>query len=65
MHNLLDGSGIEQISQLTQFAESMLEYHKNCAEILQSLTEKLYEKTNEASARPKSDFKYESSGNSF
>lgn len=57
MHNLLDGSGIEQISQLTQFAESLLEYHKNCSEILQNLTEKLYEKTNEASARPKSDFK--------
>jgi endophilin-A len=57
MHNLLDGSGIEHISQLTQFAESLLEYHKNCAEILQCLTEKLYEKTNEASAKPKSEFK--------
>jgi len=57
MHNLLDGSGIEQITQLTQFAESMLEYHKNCSEILQNLTEKLYEKTNEASARPKTEFR--------
>ena len=57
MHNLLDGSGIEHISQLTQFAESLLEYHKNCGEILQALTEKLYEKTNEASVRPKTDFK--------
>jgi len=28
MHNLLDGSGVEHISQLTQFAESLLEYHK-------------------------------------
>ena len=57
MHNLLDGSGIEHISQLTQFAESLLDYHRNCAEILQGLTDKLYEKTNEASAKPKSDFK--------
>merc|ERR1711944_337833 len=28
MHNLLDGSGVEHISQLTQFAESLLEYQK-------------------------------------
>ena len=56
MHNLIDGSGVEHISQLTQFAESLLEYHKNCAEILQSLTDTLYEKTNEASAKPRSDF---------
>ena len=34
----------------------MLEYHKNCTEILQSLTVKLYEKINEASARPKAEF---------
>lgn len=57
MHNLLDGSGVEHISQLTQFAESLLEYHKKCTEILQCLTDTLYEKTNEASAKPKADFR--------
>jgi len=56
MHNLIDGSGVEHISQLTQFAESLLEYHKNCTEILQTLTDTLYEKTNEASVKPKQDF---------
>jgi len=57
MHNLLDGSGVEHISQLTQFAESLLEYHKKCADILQGLTDTLYEKTNEASVKPRSDFR--------
>ena len=57
MHNLLDGSGIEHISQLTQFAEALLDYHRNCGEILQGLTEKLYEKTNEASVKKKTEFK--------
>lgn len=56
MHNLMDGSGIEHISQLTQFAESLLDYHKNCGEILKVLTDTLYEKTNEASSKPKQDF---------
>ena len=42
--------------QLTQFAESLFEYHKNCTEILKVLTETLYEKTNEASAKPKQSF---------
>ncbi|XP_040577011.1 endophilin-A [Lepeophtheirus salmonis] len=57
MHNLLDGSGIEHISQLTQLAEALHDYHKNCTEILQNLSETLYEKTNEASIQPKSEFK--------
>ncbi len=57
MHNLIDGNGIEHISQLTQFAEALSEYHKNCATIMQALTDKLYEKTNEASMKPKGDFR--------
>lgn len=57
MHNLLEGSGIEHISQLTQFAESLLDYHKKCADILQVLTDTLYEKTNEASSRPTRDYR--------
>ena len=34
----------------------MLDYHKNCTTILQTLTDTLYEKTNEASVKPRSDF---------
>ncbi len=56
MHNLVEGNGIEHISQLTQFSEALLEYHKNCVSILQSLTDTLYEKTNEASMKPKPEF---------
>ena len=57
MHNLLDNSDVEQISQLTQLSEALLEYHKNCATILQTLTDSLYEQTNNASRRPKREFK--------
>ena len=34
MFNILEAD-IEQISQLMQFAEAMLEYHRQCSEILQ------------------------------
>ncbi len=57
MHNLIDGNGVEHISQLTQFAEALAEYHKNCATIMQTLADKLYEKTNEASMKPKASFR--------
>lgn len=57
MHNLLDSAGVEHISQLTKLAEALLEYHRNCAEVLQPLTEKLYEKTNEAARKPRPGFK--------
>ncbi|QQP35678.1 Uncharacterized protein FKW44_023965, partial [Caligus rogercresseyi] len=43
MHNLLDGSGIEHISQLTQFAEALHDYHKHCTRSLASLSETLYD----------------------
>jgi endophilin-A len=55
MHNIMEND-IEQISQMTQFAEALLEYHKQCTNILQGLTDTLYEKTNDASARPRRDF---------
>ena len=34
MHNIMEAD-VEQISQLMQFAEALLEYHKQCSEILQ------------------------------
>ena len=36
MFNILEAD-IEQISQLMQFAEALLEYHRQCSEILQVL----------------------------
>jgi len=47
---------VEQISQLMQFAEALLEYHKQCSEILQGLTETLYSKTQTASSRNRREF---------
>jgi len=55
MYNIMEND-VEQISQLVQFADALLEYHKQCSEVLQSLTDTLYTKTNDASARPKRDF---------
>jgi len=55
MHNIMEND-IEQISQLMQYAEALLEYHNQCSEILQGLTETLYTKTNDASSRPRRDF---------
>lgn len=55
MHNLLEND-VEQISQLATFADNLLDYHKQCCEILDVLVNTLNEKKNEASTRPKSDF---------
>ena len=69
MFNILE-SDIEQISQLMQFAEAMLEYHRQCSEILQvmmmmimmmimilqGLSETLYTKTQAASVRQRREF---------
>jgi len=55
MFNILEAD-IEQISQLMQFAEALLEYHRQCSEILQGLSETLYTKTQAASARQRREF---------
>merc|ERR1719431_1242758 len=55
MFNILEAD-IEQISQLMQFAEALLEYHKQCSEILQGLSETLYTKTQAASSRSRREF---------
>jgi len=55
MHNIMEAD-IEQISQLMQFADALLEYHKQCSEILQGLTETLYSKSTEASSRQRREF---------
>jgi len=55
MFNIMEAD-VEQISQLMQFAEALLEYHKQCTEILQGLTDTLYSKTNSASSRQRREF---------
>jgi len=55
MHNIMEAD-VEQISQLMQFAEALLEYHKQCSEILQGLTDTLYSKTTTASSRQRREF---------
>ncbi|CAH1796255.1 unnamed protein product [Owenia fusiformis] len=52
MFNLLQND-VEQVSQLTSFVESQLDYHRQASEILQTLLETLQEKGNEAASRPK------------
>lgn len=55
MYNLLEND-VEQVSQLVTFAEGMLEFHSQCADILRVLVETLNEKREEAASRPKSEF---------
>ncbi|XP_065215036.1 endophilin-A isoform X6 [Planococcus citri] len=55
MFNLLEND-VEQVSQLTTFAEGLLEYHQQCAEIMKLAVENLQEKRDEAANRPKRDF---------
>jgi len=55
MHNIMEND-VEQISQMTQFAEALLQYHRQCTDILQGLTDTLYTKTNDASSRTRRDF---------
>ena len=57
MHNLMSDNGVEHISELSQLAEAVYEYHTNCAAILQGLQETLRGKLEEASRRPRSDFR--------
>ncbi|XP_026325820.1 endophilin-A isoform X3 [Hyposmocoma kahamanoa] len=55
MFNLLDND-VEQVAQLTFFAEGLLEYHQQCTEILKGLVSTLLEKKEEAISRPKLEF---------
>lgn len=55
MFNLLDND-VEQVAQLSFFAEGLLEYHQQCTEILKGLVSTLMEKKEEAVSRPKLEF---------
>lgn len=55
MFNLLEND-TEQVSQLCTFAEALVEFHTQCAEILRGLQETLQEKREEAANRPRTEF---------
>ncbi|XP_038063964.1 endophilin-A1-like [Patiria miniata] len=64
MRNLLE-SDVEQVLQLQALAEAQLEYHKQSAEVLESLLSTLNERVEEAGSRPKSERKPRSTFNSY
>ncbi|CAL4158879.1 unnamed protein product [Meganyctiphanes norvegica] len=55
MNNLLEND-VEKVTQLVVFAESNLEYHKQCGEILEALVKKLQDKKNVAAMDTKNKF---------
>ena len=52
MNDLIVGRNVEHISQLAQFADSLLDYHKKCVEVLQRTTDTLKKQKNEALGKP-------------
>ncbi|KAM4556587.1 endophilin-A2-like isoform 1-T1 [Fundulus diaphanus] len=57
MHNLLE-TDVEQVSQLSAFVESLLQYHRQATEVLEEVTEKLKERVNESQSRPRPKREY-------
>ncbi|XP_034411678.1 endophilin-A2-like isoform X2 [Cyclopterus lumpus] len=55
MYNLLE-TDVEQVSQLSSFVESLLQYHKQASEILVELSAKLSERVNDAQSRPRREY---------
>ncbi|XP_034051895.1 endophilin-A2-like isoform X1 [Gymnodraco acuticeps] len=55
MHNLLE-TDVEQVSQLSSFVESLLQYHKQAAQVLEELSDKLRERVTDAQARPRREY---------
>ncbi|XP_022610858.1 endophilin-A2-like isoform X1 [Seriola dumerili] len=55
MHNLLE-TDVEQVSQLSSFVESLLQYHKQAAQILEELSDKLRERVIDAQNRPRREY---------
>ncbi|XP_035812149.1 endophilin-A2-like isoform X1 [Amphiprion ocellaris] len=55
MHNLLE-TDVEQVSQLSSFVESLLQYHRQASQILEELSDKLRERVNDAQSRPRREY---------
>ncbi|KAG8454452.1 hypothetical protein GDO86_000901 [Hymenochirus boettgeri] len=56
MLNLLD-TDVEQVSQLSALVEAQLDYHRQAVQILDELSDKLKDRVQESSSRPKRQFK--------
>ncbi|XP_011484991.1 endophilin-A2 isoform X1 [Oryzias latipes] len=52
MYNLLE-TDVEQVSQLSAFVDSLLQYHQEATQILQELNGRLKERVSDAQSRPK------------
>uniref|UniRef100_A0A3Q2Q6X6 Endophilin-A2 n=1 Tax=Fundulus heteroclitus TaxID=8078 RepID=A0A3Q2Q6X6_FUNHE len=61
MHNLLE-TDVEQVSQLSAFVESLLQYHRQATEVLEEVTEKLRERLSrprpKREPKPRQSFDY-------
>ncbi|KAM8726847.1 endophilin-A2-like isoform 2-T2 [Acanthopagrus schlegelii] len=55
MHNLLE-TDVEQVSQLSSFVESLVQYHRQASQILEELSDKLRQRVNEAQSRPRREY---------
>ncbi|XP_061878161.1 endophilin-A2-like isoform X1 [Entelurus aequoreus] len=55
MHHLLQ-TDVEQVSQLSSLVESMLDYHKSAANILEALSEKLTNRVSESQSQPRRQY---------
>ncbi|XP_005721200.1 endophilin-A2 isoform X1 [Pundamilia nyererei] len=55
MHNLLE-TDVEQVSQLSSFVESLLQYHRQATQIMEELSDKLRERVNDAQSRPRQEY---------
>jgi len=54
MMNFMD-SDLEHIGQLHAFSEAIQDYHKRCAQIMESVTQALSQKLTEAASRPRTE----------
>lgn len=54
MMNFMD-SDVEHIGQLYAFSEAVSDYHRECAEIMESVTESLSQRLTESASRPRTE----------
>ncbi|MGH0185557.1 UNVERIFIED_CONTAM: hypothetical protein FKN15_018328 [Acipenser sinensis] len=55
MYNLLE-TDIEQVSQLSSLVEAQLDYHRQAVQVMEDLSQKLKERMEEATTRPKREY---------
>lgn len=55
MHNLLE-TDVEQVSQLSFFVESLLQYHREASQVLEELSNTLKKRVNDAQSQPRREY---------